>query len=106
MDTNVHLCSAVECTAAHPRLTKSPEEEKSLYVFSVSVLLLSSVVRFGISRMQDFYYIHVIIHMEKRVKAMSAHRLIQRTLPNGYLWRHISQPLNQLVEEVVITATL
>ena len=33
MDENVDLCSAVECTSAHPRLTKSPEEEKSLYVF-------------------------------------------------------------------------
>ena len=34
MDKNVDQGSAVECTAAHPRLTKSPEEEeKSLYVF-------------------------------------------------------------------------
>ena len=34
MDKNVDLCSAVECIAAHPRLTKSPEEEeKYLYVF-------------------------------------------------------------------------
>ena len=34
MDKNVDLCFAVECTAAQPRLTKSPEEEeKSLYVF-------------------------------------------------------------------------
>ena len=34
MNKNVDLCSAVECTAAHPRLTKSPEEEeKFLYVF-------------------------------------------------------------------------
>ena len=34
MDKNVDQCSAVECTAAQPRLTKSPkEEEKSLYVF-------------------------------------------------------------------------
>ena len=34
MDKNVELCSAKECKAAHPRLTKSPEEEeKSLYVF-------------------------------------------------------------------------
>ena len=34
MDKNVDQCSAVECTAAHPRLTKSlKEEEKSLYVF-------------------------------------------------------------------------
>ena len=34
MNKNLDLCSAVECTAAHPRLTKSPkEEEKSLYAF-------------------------------------------------------------------------
>ena len=34
MNKNVDLCSAVKCTAAHPRLTKSPEEEeKSLYVW-------------------------------------------------------------------------
>ena len=34
IDNNLDLCSAVECTAAHLRLTKSPEEEeKSLYVF-------------------------------------------------------------------------
>ena len=34
MDKNVDQGSAVECTAAHPRLTKYPEEEeKSLYVF-------------------------------------------------------------------------
>ena len=34
MNENVDLCSAVECTTAHPRLTKSTkEEEKSLYVF-------------------------------------------------------------------------
>ena len=34
MDTNVDQGSAVECTAAQPRLTKSPkEEEKSLYDF-------------------------------------------------------------------------
>ena len=34
MDKNVDQGSAVECTAAHPRLTKSPkEEEKSLYFF-------------------------------------------------------------------------
>ena len=56
MDKNVDLCSAVECIAAHPRLTKSPEEEeKYLYVFSVLVLLLASVERFGVSRMRDFY---------------------------------------------------
>ena len=34
MNTNVDQYSAVECTAAHPRLTKSPkEEEKSMFVF-------------------------------------------------------------------------
>ena len=34
MDKNVDQGSAVECTAAHPGLTKSPEEEEiSLYVF-------------------------------------------------------------------------
>ena len=34
MDKNVDQGSAVECTTAQPRLTKSPkEEEKSLYVF-------------------------------------------------------------------------
>ena len=34
MDKNVDQGSAVECTAAQPRLTKSPkEEEKSFYVF-------------------------------------------------------------------------
>ena len=34
MDKNVDQGSAVECTAAHHRLTKSPEEEeKSVYVF-------------------------------------------------------------------------
>ena len=54
-DENVDQGSAVECTAAHPRLTKHPEEEdKSLYFFSVLVLLLASVERFGVSRMRDF----------------------------------------------------
>ena len=34
MNRNVDMGSAVECTAAQPRLTKSPkEEENSLYVF-------------------------------------------------------------------------
>ena len=34
MDKIVDQGSAVDCTAAHPRLTESPEEEeKSLYVF-------------------------------------------------------------------------
>ena len=57
MDKNVDQSSAVECTAAHPSLTKSPEdEEKSLNVFSVSVLLLALVERFGVSRMQDFLF--------------------------------------------------
>ena len=102
MNKNLYMCSAVECTAA-----QNPQKKKNPFMFFfVSVLLLSSVERFVVSHTRDFYYIHVNIHMEKRVKAMSAHRLIQRTLPNGYLWRHISQPLNQLVEEVVITATL
>ena len=56
MDKNVDQGSAVECTAAHPHLTKYPEEEeKSLYFFSVSVLLLASVERFGVSRMRDFF---------------------------------------------------
>ena len=37
MDKNVDQCSAVECKAAHPCLTKSPKEaEKSLYVFFFS----------------------------------------------------------------------
>ena len=50
MNKIVDLCSAVECTAAHPRLTKSTEEEeKALYIFfSVSVLLLASVEKFGV----------------------------------------------------------
>ena len=34
MDKSVDQCSAVKCTAAQPRLTKSSkEEEKSLFVF-------------------------------------------------------------------------
>ena len=68
MDKNVDLGSAVEFTAAHPRLNKSPEEEeKSLHVFSVSVLPLSSVERFSVSRMQDFllhlFSCNVFLHM-------------------------------------------
>ena len=56
MDKNEDQGSAVECTAAQPSLTKSPkEEEKSLCVFSASVLLLASVERFGVSRMRDFF---------------------------------------------------
>ena len=54
MDKNVDLCSAVERTAAQPRLTPE-EEEKSMYVFSLSVLLLALVKRFGVSRMRDFF---------------------------------------------------
>ena len=56
MNKNIELCSSVECTAAHPRLTKSPkEEEKSLYVFfSVSVLLLALDERFDVSCIRDF----------------------------------------------------
>ena len=61
MDKNLDQGSAEECTAADPRLTKSPEEEeKSLYVFSVSVILLASVERFGVSRMRDFFCITLI----------------------------------------------
>ena len=56
MDTNVHQCSAVECKAAQPYLTKSStEEEKSLYLMSVSVLLLVLVERFGVSLMRNFF---------------------------------------------------
>ena len=55
MDKNVDQGPAVECTAAHPRLTKYPkEEENPCMFFSVSVLLLASVERFGVSRMRDF----------------------------------------------------
>ena len=55
MDSNEDQCSAVEYTAAHPRLTKYPgEEEKYMYIFSLSVLLLASVERFGVYRMRDF----------------------------------------------------
>ena len=36
MDTNVDQGFAEECTAAHPRWIKSPEEEeKSFYVFCI-----------------------------------------------------------------------
>ena len=60
MDKNVDQGSAEECTAANPCLTKSPkEEEKSLYIFSVSVLLLALVERFGVSSMWDIFYINV-----------------------------------------------
>ena len=56
MDKNVDQGSAVQCTAAHPRLTKSPkEEENPCMFFSVSVILLASVKRFGVSRMRDFF---------------------------------------------------
>ena len=56
MNKNLDQGSTEDCTAADPRLTKSPEEEeKSLFVFSVSVILLASVERFGVSRMRDLY---------------------------------------------------
>ena len=55
MDKNVDQGSAVEFTATHPRLTKSPEEEEKSLYFSVLVLLLASVERFGVSRMRDFF---------------------------------------------------
>ena len=68
MDKNVDLCSALEFITAHPRLTKSPiEEETFLYVFSVSVLLLASVERFGVSRMRDF--------LRQKTKFSLSHRL-------------------------------
>ena len=38
-----------------PRLTKSPEEEEKSLSFSVSVLLLAPVERFGVSRMRDYF---------------------------------------------------
>ena len=60
MDKNIDQYSAVECTAAQPRLTKSPiKEEKSLYVFSVQFLLLALVERFGVSHMRDFFNIKI-----------------------------------------------
>ena len=67
MDKNVDHGSAIECTGAHIRLTKSPkEEEKSFYAFSVSVLLLASVERFGVSRMRDFFlFIFGCYHYKK-----------------------------------------
>ena len=57
MNKNVDQGSAVECTAAHPRLTKSNKEEEKLYLYfiSVSVLLLASVERLGVSCMRDFF---------------------------------------------------
>ena len=60
MDSNIDQCSAVECTAAQPRLTKSPQkEEKSLFflvLFLVSVLLLALFEIFGVSCMRDFFF--------------------------------------------------
>ena len=55
MDKNEDQGSAVECTAPHPPLTNSPEEEEKFYAFSVSVLLLALVERFGVSHMRDFH---------------------------------------------------
>ena len=37
MDKNVDKNSAVECTSAQPRLTKSPEEEEKYFSFCISV---------------------------------------------------------------------
>ena len=70
MDTNVDQCSAVDCTAAQPCLTKSPKKKNIHYnFFSVSVLLLASVERFSVSRMRDFLLnknitIKIIISLE------------------------------------------
>ena len=62
MDKNVDLCSALEFITAHPRLTKSPKKKKhSCMFFSVSVLLIASVERFGVSRMRDFFYLIFIV---------------------------------------------
>ena len=33
MDSNIDQCSAVECTAAQPRLTKSPKKEEKSLIF-------------------------------------------------------------------------
>ena len=50
-------CRPVECTAAHPQLTKSPKEEKNPCMFlSVSVILLASVERFVVSHVRDFLW--------------------------------------------------
>ena len=60
MDKNVDQGSVVECTAAHPRITKSTKkEENPCMFFSVSVLLLASVEKFGVSRMRDFFKRHL-----------------------------------------------
>ena len=41
MDSNIDQCSAVECTAAQPRLTKSPKkDEQSLFLLFLFVLVL------------------------------------------------------------------
>ena len=50
---NIDQCSTVECTAGHPRLTKSPKEEEKSLFFSVLVFLLALVERFGVSRVRD-----------------------------------------------------
>ena len=73
MDKNVDHGSAIECTGAHIRLTKSPkEEEKSFYAFPVSVLLLASVERFGVSRMRDFFYLFLVVIITKYAVQCSA----------------------------------
>ena len=57
MDSNIDQCSAVECTAAQPRLTKSQKKKKNPFcfvLFLVSVLLLALFEIFGVPRMQDF----------------------------------------------------
>ena len=56
MDSNIDLCSAVECTAAQPRLTKSPKKEKkSLFFFNFFFMLLLALFEiFGVSCMPDF----------------------------------------------------
>ena len=63
MDKNIDQGSAVECTEAHHGFSKFPEvEEKSFYFFSVSVLLLASVKKFGVSHMRDFFLKFCIDH--------------------------------------------
>ena len=60
MDSNIDQCSAVECTAAQPRLTKSPKKEEKSFFFNfvfVSVLLLALFEIFGASHMRDFFFI-------------------------------------------------
>ena len=58
MDSNIDQCSAVECTAAQPRLTKSPKKEEKFFFFVfffVSMLLLGPFEIFGVSRMRDLF---------------------------------------------------